>query len=37
MEHHAWDELDEEHEAGVAACKDAINLLASMGRGALFI
>merc|ERR1712110_508386 len=37
MEHAAWSELDAEHEAGVTACQDAINLVASMSRGALFI
>merc|ERR1712139_198825 len=37
MEHAAWSELDAEHESGVTACKDAVNLVASLSRGALFI
>merc|ERR1712151_1457750 len=37
MEHAAWSELDAEHEAGVTACQDAVNLVASLSRGALFI
>merc|ERR550537_1858532 len=37
MEHAAWSELDAEHEAGVTACRDAVNLVASLSRGALFI
>merc|ERR1719446_734760 len=37
MENEAWTGLDQEHADGISACQDAVNLLSSMGRGALFI